>query len=568
MSLMTKRPAQRAATDHALTYRAPRGDRQSLIVPPLADMINRLSGAKASARAGRIEGEVRLGQWPLERVRKLARAEALAAAIKHTGSYRDLWFDSAEYQAQAATRPWIVAGHQPELFHPGVWFKNFLLSRAALHTGVVPLNLVIDNDLCRAPAIRVLTRGDQNNGSPLRLESVLFDAPAPAVAWECRSVVDQTTFDSFPQRVRHTLVDELRHPLVDRLWSHARVAARRTGRLGLALAEARHALEGELGLRTLELPLSQLCQQQSFARFSLELLRDLPRFQQIYNQQRAAYRTLNHIRSESHPVPVLTTRSGWIEAPWWVYRINTPTRKRLFAKLEGRDLLLSDQAGWQATIEGPLADDDAVAQWQDFEADGVLLRPRALITTMFARLVISDLFMHGIGGGKYDQMTDALIGEYFNIQPPAMCVATATLHLPLAREAVPGTLLDNQAAVNREVEIVRRLRFHPEDHVTAPDQETQQLLESKRQLLRAIPPRGEKWEWHRQITQVNQRLAELNRAAIQQSERRLQELAGQERQLKLIFSRELSFCLFELPYAADALNALAAAEFLHGPPGK
>lgn len=569
MPLMTKRLAQSAAFETVAQYRAPSGDRQSLVVPPLTDSIQRIrsgknhqaAGASSAARQDSTRSKLQLGHWPLDRVRALARSEALQAAIRHTSAYRDLWFDQVPYQEQGTSQAWVVAGHQPELFHPGVWFKNFVLSHAANHTGIVPLNLVIDNDSCRAPAISVLTRFGSSSGDVLRTESVMFDAPTPAVAWECRPIVDPSTFDSFPARVQHSLVQDIQQPMVDRLWHHARTAARRTGRLGLAIAEARHALEGELGLRTLELPLSQLCQQESFARFSLEILRNLPRFQQIYNAQRAAYRVVNHIRSESHPVPALSTRHGWLEAPWWVYRSDNPTRKRLFAKLQGNDLLLSDQAGWQATIEGPLDEEDAVAQWQEFATDGVLLRPRALITTMFVRLVVSDLFMHGIGGGKYDQMTDAIIEDYFDIEPPAMCVATATMHLPLQQRSLRGTLADNDAAVHRELETMRRLRYHAEEHVSNPDEETQRLLQAKRDLMRAIPPRGEKWQWHRQITQVNQRLAQLNQASIQSCEARLQELAIEERQLKLARSREFSFCLFELPYVADALKKLAAAEF-------
>jgi hypothetical protein len=250
-----------------------------------------------------------------------------------------------------------------------------------------------------------------------------------------------------------------------------------------------------------------------------------------------------------------------VEAPWWVYRTTNPARKHLFAKLEGGNLLLSDQVGWQATIEGPLDDDDAVAQWQEFAVDGVLLRPRALITTMFVRLIVSDLFVHGIGGGMYDQLTDAIMRQFFGIEPPAMCVATATLHLPQASLSVPGTLAENHAAVQHELEMQRRLRYHPEEHLSAPSEETQALLREKQELLQAIPPRGEKWQWHRQMTRINERLAELNQAAIQQSEQRVHSLAAEERQLKLAYSRELSFCLFELPDVADTLNRLAAREF-------
>ena len=40
----------------------------------------------------------------------------------------------------------LLAGHQPELFHPGVWVKNFALNGLARRHGATPLNLVVDND--------------------------------------------------------------------------------------------------------------------------------------------------------------------------------------------------------------------------------------------------------------------------------------------------------------------------------------------------------------------------------------------------------------------------------------
>ena len=53
----------------------------------------------------------------------------------------------------------------------------------------------------------------------------------------------------------------------------------------------------------------------------------------------------------------------------------------------------------------------------------------ALVTTLFARLVLSDLFIHGIGGAKYDQLTDELIRSFFGLAPPDYLVISATLHL-------------------------------------------------------------------------------------------------------------------------------------------
>ena len=46
-----------------------------------------------------------------------------------------------------------MSGHQPQLFHPGVWIKNFALDSISRIAGGVGINLVVDNDLCADSAI-------------------------------------------------------------------------------------------------------------------------------------------------------------------------------------------------------------------------------------------------------------------------------------------------------------------------------------------------------------------------------------------------------------------------------
>ncbi len=49
----------------------------------------------------------------------------------------------------------IVTGHQPELFHPGVWIKNFAIASIARQTGGAALNLIVDNDIPKSSSIAV-----------------------------------------------------------------------------------------------------------------------------------------------------------------------------------------------------------------------------------------------------------------------------------------------------------------------------------------------------------------------------------------------------------------------------
>ena len=55
----------------------------------------------------------------------------------------------------------------------------------------------------------------------------------------------------------------------------------------------------------------------------------------------------------------------------------------------------------------------------------------ALVNTLYCRLFLGEYFLHGIGGGKYDEVTDALAQAFYGVEPPAYGVLTATLLLPL-----------------------------------------------------------------------------------------------------------------------------------------
>src|SRR5262249_48523745 len=51
------------------------------------------------------------------------------------------------------TAPVIVSGHQPELYHPGVWLKNFAINAFARRYQAAPLHVVIDSDTIKTTSV-------------------------------------------------------------------------------------------------------------------------------------------------------------------------------------------------------------------------------------------------------------------------------------------------------------------------------------------------------------------------------------------------------------------------------
>ena len=67
--------------------------------------------------------------------------------------------------------------------------------------------------------------------------------------------------------------------------------------------------------------------------------------------------------------------------------------------------------------------------------------------------------MHGLGGGKYDEVTDDLIRSFVGIEPPRYLVATATLLLPFPRHPEAAA---ESAKLHR---LGRDLWWNPQRHV-------------------------------------------------------------------------------------------------------
>jgi hypothetical protein len=255
------------------------------------------------------------------------------------------------------------------------------------------------------------------------------------------------------------------------------------------------------------------------------------------------FRAVNRIRSRNHPAPDLAAEEEWLECPLWIWDRSNPQRRRAFSRRAA--------SGWELTDRG------AVCIRCDEPLGDVKIRPRALITTMFARLILSDLFIHGIGGAKYDELTDALIRRFFGIEPPAYVTATATFRLPIER---PQVTEDDVRQIERRI---RDTLHHPE---TFADElagnrgnELKRLSEQKQELIAARWPDKQKKAWHDRVTECNARMTALldgqRHRLVQERAQRLADLHA----ASLLGSREFSFVLFPAETLPPALLDLCAA---------
>lgn len=469
----------------------------------------------------------------LAALRELARSELLDAAKGYTSSYRDL-------PEVSPTGPLLLAGHQAELYHPGVWAKNFALHRLGKQLGGTCINLIVDSDLLKTAALKV----PAGSVAEPTVEQIPFDQHPGQFPAEAIPVRDWELFRSFPTRVSDRLARFVPESLITTLWPKVVERAESTNNLGLAFSQARHQVEAEWGLESLEFPLSHSCQFEAFGWFAIHLLSRLPCFWSIYNQAIQDYRREHKIRSLRHPFSDLAEEGDWLEAPFWIWTESDPTRRRLFARQSGNELILSDHT--QNEVRLPLTPESegqaALEQFLALNERGIKIRTRALTTTMWARVLLGDMFVHGLGGAKYDQVTDQVIQQFFGLQPPDFLTVTATLRLP-----IPALEVHDQDLQCLD-EALRDLTWNPQrylsEHLPADRQAVLEKIKTKHRWIDTEPNPQNYRERFRAIRRSNRELQpylQPRRALLEQLR---QDLEAAQHFHRIAHSREYSFCLF------------------------
>lgn len=496
--------------------RVPRADGAIVAEPPLEDV-----GRLLALNRQRLSNPPLpfLGR-PWQELQTLARREILAAA-------RDYLRETGEPVPDWNGTSLLMAGHQPELFHPGVWVKHFALTGLARRHGVVPVNLVVDNDAVKVAALHVPVVHD-----PTRIISVPLDRAAHEVPYEERTVQDEALFAGFPYRVP---MDWGFTPILREFWTTVCQQAERTNLLGERLASARRDWERRWGCHNLEVPVSRVSRTEAFAWFAGHLLADLPRFHAIYNDCVHAYRQAHGIRSKNHPVPDLAREGNWLETPFWAWRAGE-TRRHLFARRRDAEIeLRAANEFWPAL---PLNTQHSIAAWQGLERAGLKVRPRALTNTLFARLFLAELFIHGVGGGKYDELTDEIIRRFHGIEPPAFLVLSATLLLPFPTHPARP---DDCRQLAREL---RDLHWNPQRHVSLESAAAKLAVHKQAWIDQQPSTRPERRERFRVLRELTEHLRQYT--AERQEDLRIQWTRREQevRANAVLKRRDYAFCLY------------------------
>jgi len=362
-----------------------------------------------------------------------------------------------------ADRPIIATGHQTELYHPGVWVKNILIDAAAAQLRGEALHVSVDTDEPKHLNLRW----------PGGSEPLTDDPNLSSAAWS--GLLDGPT----PAHLKH-IEEHLRRSvgawpfegamLVWPFLSSLRRLTLESVQLSSGLTNALHQMDWDLGLKHHALVASPLWESPPYLVFVHHIMARAEAFAADYNRALAAYRQQLRIDNPGRPMPDLKHQAAQCESPFWMDDLQQGQRRRAMLHREQDRFVLrwADETfafnphkeGWAAAEE--------LSHW--LRSCRLRLSPRALMLTTFLRLAVADQFIHGIGGGRYDQVADDLIRRHLNIEPPRFAVTTATLYFPLAvgraRACLPciqqeGHRLRHNILGNEKMVLVRQIEALP-----------------------------------------------------------------------------------------------------------
>lgn len=440
-----------------ICYETPKNNKEVFVDPE----ISRIPGMALENKETLQRCRIAVNGIPFQTVRDKTREELLRRAVQYTNEIRTL-LRKEPYKWDFTSRPVedvpiIQTGHEPIFYHPGIWVKNHLAHHIAKRVNGIGINMIVDNDACTMGFLY----------APILSENLLHVQKIALVDGKDRVAYEEIVFDDGKELLRfrdevlallkknalnadalsgkpmgkgatiQPLYKNTKTVIADMqvafegYMSHV-VACRERGCVDMVglLTAARVTMEEDFQIKNLEIPVSWVCNTDGFYHFFLHVLHNAVRFARIYNAKLSEYRSIHNIRSKANPLPDLNVGNNVTELPFWVWK-QGEERKRCYLLNEGDLLTITDGTHVVAILKKNEAGSENVQKLKALQEDRIKLRPRAITTTMFSRLLFSDVFIHGIGGAKYDTITDEIIREFFGISPPSYVTSSATLFLPL-----------------------------------------------------------------------------------------------------------------------------------------
>lgn len=269
---------------------------------------------------------------------------------------------------------------------------------------------------------------------------------------------------------------------------------------------------------------SKICQTQEYHIYVKDIINNIIRFNRCYNDSLGNFRKKYGIRNNNLPFPNLKIEDDLYELPFWFIDYDRKIRRPCYVrKINSTKSILTLDLKKKEVIK-----------LEDVRIN--MLQPKAVTFTILLRMFYCDLFVHGVGGANYEEVTDNIIQSYYGVSPPYFLVVTETKYLPFTVDDKLQTKLEK--AQNR----LRKINQAPHKFLSDEDK----LVNRKRKLVDKIREvdKSKKVRISYQIKQVDKELLKKLKPEIGKLKKRISLLQKRAQQQKILTYRNYPYFLF------------------------
>ncbi len=403
----------------------------------------------------------------------------------------------------------IASGHQPVIFHPGIWSK------------IIFLNFFKDFE-------KIFITNDSDVKDGIFIEIPVFDGKWKKVREYIYLNSEGKTFEDYDphkfkegikfflkrfKEIEKFLKEDIREKILiftKNLSEYEDVVS--------SIIFTRKSFEKEIKYD--EKTISEISKEDNFLKLFLYFFYECEKIFNIYNKTLEEYRDIKGIKKEGEPFPFLFKYNDFYEIPFWIIKDG---RKRVFKN--GKFLYAEDERITQLSF--------------DFEKDilkikNLNIRPRALTLSIYQRIFLSDLFIHGIGGTRYDEFTEKFFENVFNLKMPGHISLTGTFYL---FQGNPSLFPEISDLIQKRDFIIH----HPEKFLSSDP-----LSLEKLKLIEEIKKaRGNKREISEKIKKINEKLKEKIEGILKEIESEIKILMGKKEEERVKYYREYPYFYFD-----------------------
>tara|TARA_B100000959_G_scaffold32923_1_gene31381 strand:+ start:139 stop:1782 length:1644 start_codon:yes stop_codon:yes gene_type:complete len=527
------------------SFTIPKNNREIFIKPAYEDIPGLIELNKERFKSYSFD----INGIPFSRFREQVRSETLKKAGEYTEKIKSLCsklnvagtenLPSID-DAYKSGKDIIETGHSPILAHPGVMIKHGLVNSIAKKVKAIGVNMVVDNDACHDDYLNI----PNINGPDSSVERIEFISGLYNLAFEEIRYTDSAQLTAFKESVLKVLHSpDMKKTFEDFINPVIRLSGETLGFTDLFTC-ARHAFLLRFGIGNLEVPVSLISETEPFLNFFLHITANARSVVNIYNAKLGEYRRLKKISSRANPLPDLMEKGYVVELPFWVWCEGEP-RKSLYASVADNSrisVICEDKIIEHFDFGENSSSSENLNRLGDLISKGIKIRPKAIVNTMYSRMFLSDLFIHGIGGAKYDLVTDEIIREFFGVEPPAYATVSATLHLPYKPFNVSN---DDVTALKH---VIKDMGYNPDKYASGEimeDAGMKSMVSEKKELIAGEAHNSE--EKHRafeRLKELNDLMKEEIRPLVEEKENELEDLEKRLKYNSIVTNREYPFCIY------------------------